>query len=442
MVKMRKKIISFLMALALAACVCCSFADSAGTADENVLILKELRIYNTAGEDIFLPKVSYTYTVAGVQMADSGNTVTDSAGTGSRVYSGVDEALTASSYTVEFSPDLTLLYDRDGSLKTAAQPLKADRDGTSWYGGFTVGINASAFEHPGIYRYMITEASAGRAAAGTDALNAGMYSSERYLDIYVRRAGGTDDAVRTAAGHVVYGYVLFEKDRDEAQERITANGVGNNTVKTSGFTGETGADRYNTFNLTISKTVRGDLADTTNDFPVEAVLTNSELPGLAAQIGWRKNSGEMKRASFENGRLVLGVLTDRNAEFSIRDRDTLTVVGLPAGTTASVREYNNTFDVYESETTVQAMTAAEPRISLMQSKTASAAVENVDNATTVQTPGTANSAVQFVNELKVISPTGYVVRILPFMLIAGFGVLLLIFFFHRKRKEGEQSDEI
>jgi hypothetical protein len=88
------------------------------------------------------------------------------------------------------------------------------------------------------------------------------------------------------------------------------------------------------------------------------------------------------------------------------------------------------------------MTAAEPRISLMQSKTASAAVENVDNATTVQTPGTANSAVQFVNELKVISPTGYVVRILPFMLIAGFGVLLLIFFFHRKRKEGEQSDEI
>ena len=68
-------------------------STTAGTKlDNSVLILKDLKVYNTTGGNIYLPTVGYTYTITGEDVAE-GTTVTDSDNHTGHVYAGVAAAL-------------------------------------------------------------------------------------------------------------------------------------------------------------------------------------------------------------------------------------------------------------------------------------------------------------------------------------------------------------
>ena len=81
------------------------------TADNSVLILKELVLHNTDGSAIYLPTVDYSYTITEATVA-SGTTVND--GTVTAVVYADDttsRALQTTSATVSFSPSTTAGYD-------------------------------------------------------------------------------------------------------------------------------------------------------------------------------------------------------------------------------------------------------------------------------------------------------------------------------------------
>ena len=404
--------------------------DDSATAQGNVVtIVKELKVYNTTGGNIYLPTVGYTYTITAEDVA-AGTTVTDSGDHVGLVYTGITTALDATSKTVSFSSATVSGYSNDGTdnAVTITQPTVAATAGTSYYGGFQITFTPNTFTHAGIYRYKITEAEDTTntlAKAGVSHQDTA-YESVRYLDVYVRQAVQADVTAGDATvvgDRVIYGYVLWSPD---SQNEDTSIDNTPNVAKTNGWVGATGGDEYNTYNLVVTKDIEGTLAEIGHQFPFQVVFTSPNA--TAATIHYTATNGIPATATTASlssaDTTTIGAL-DNSSSLKLTDNGSVTFYGIPAGVTATVQENNDTYDVYTVSATITAATAQSYTDVQVQAGDNATIISNLDNATTVAAVGSADTTTAWTNTLSVVSPTGFVVRFAPYALVLLGGILLI-----------------
>lgn len=157
------------------------------TASQTIQIEKDIVLYNPDGATVYVPTITYNYSVAPEESV-TGSTITDKEGNTVKVKAGVTDGVT-------MGTDSTAVFPKTGEEKFAASAT-----GTVLTDTFNLVIDPEKFDAAGVYRYIITETT------GTDRLTAvGMtrssndYVSTRTLDVYIEDNNG-------AIG--VVGYVL------------------------------------------------------------------------------------------------------------------------------------------------------------------------------------------------------------------------------------------
>lgn len=414
---------------------------------DGVNIYKEIKVTNSNTGAVYYPTVDYSYTITAATVG-SGVTVTDSDGDVGIVYSGEIRALTSSATpTISFSA-----FDSGANLATStaastgdavSNPFDASTTATLLYKKTTLTFDATIFPHPGIFRYKVSEADGMNTMA-----NAGVthqdnsYEADRYLDVYVYSTDGTK------ANQKIYGYVLWVEGSDENPQNANIPTV----TKTNGFVGNNGGDKYNTFNLKLTKNITGSLSDTNHEFPFQVTFKSPNSTAASFKYVVNKDGTEQTAVVItdlsSSANKVIGALSSDSA-IKLDDDDYVTFYGLPAGTTVTVQEMNDTYDVYSTSATCD--TTNNNSLSLTASNVQSMANSGVlgdfngtavANNATRDDAGTENSEVTFTNEMKSISPTGVTLRFGPYALMAAAAVVLLVMASRRRKDTQDKSNSI
>ncbi len=401
---------------------------------------KEIKAYNFDEKEIGAPTISYSYTVAPVEVAE-GTVVTDAA---SMHESG-------SSVTVPVKKGLgnpTVI----GNVAWDAEVDKLDaaKDGASNYKNIKIDFSSVVFEGAGIYRYIISEAL----TEGTykdSAVTEGNGLHTRYIDVYVRPAVEGFDKGETAAEWDIYGYTCFYNN-----ESITDANKTTVAVKTTGFVSgttvgedEISADNYYTFNVTLSKTVVNDGYGAANtEFPFTVLFTNDAVTknvNIEGKIENAAVTGWVDPAA--------GILSDTNGVVNIKNGGQIKYIGIPNGTAVEAYETNIatgvTYQVTTEMTTSEVTTIEDASVSWGEAPKAAATqagqmVEmewvkaNAYESTKATFSTEANKAddndysIAITNTLITISPTGVTLRVAPYIVMLAAGMFLVIF--SRRRK--------
>lgn len=417
--KISSIVLALIMVLAMGASV---FAADTGVyteiEDDTIKLEKEILVYNddTSLSKVYGPGIEYTYTVSTADPA--GNTVTDNDGDKMAVKEGVAGGLTVTG-TAKFEKNAAVtMADGVGSTK-AFVTLKA---------------NIGSFTGAGIYRYKITEEMVQADFEAAGLTRASDYDEERYVDVYIKN--GTN-------GLEVAGIVVFIGNKSIDGKTANNNEI---TGKTTGFvdtydkdindTAETAgsgmADKYYTYNYTLTKSITGTMADKTHYFPF-AIKTTGAVAGQNFTV-----------TATETPNLVNGVAdgvaatsTDINAK--LKDTQTVTIKGLPANTSIEVVETNDTTDTYNVTASDASVTAKfVDNVATAAGGTQTTKVNPVSNyaSNKITEPTALLTATTFVNNLNEVSPTNVVMRFAPYLFILGGAMLLLV---ASRRRKAEQE---
>lgn len=392
--------------------------------DNTIKIEKDLIIYNTTdGTTVHNPNITYYYSIAPAGVTDKAQTVSDGDTPNDigSVFNGVSSAVSITN-SLTFSSADTTTASQDGALAAATSS-----------GVVNVTVTPSAFTHAGIYRYAITERNdtadqSARAAAG---ITRGTYNNVRYLDIYVRRAVTAD---ATTDPFVVYGYVLFKNSTPNVN---LAEDAASNAMKTNGFVASRDAnnklvktsdvDYYNTYNLKVTKDIDGALAEPSHQFPFSVALTNSAITsGAVVEYG---ATGTGTTATMSNtGTVTIGDTGTGFATSAIKlsDNQSVTITGIPAVTTSTVTERNDTYDIYKASLDSLTGGTSDTFATANINPENTASITTVTNETTLTDVATADTEMTVKNTIEVVSPTGLTMRFAPYVLILAAGIALFV----------------
>lgn len=406
----------------------------------NIPINKSIVFFNQNGSSVYEPNITYTYTVATVTV-NNGATVTDDGELNLpsndpvtvRVNSGVADGVTGT--TISFS-----------ATNQAVTNVIATGTEVEKTGNLTVDL--SKFDHAGIYRYKVTESQ-----NPTDVTTVGLeardtsYSNERYLDVYI--ANGT-----TAGTLVLSGAVFFKTDSKDTSSPVNnaTDAITTTTEKTTGFepgtpagtsgstidyTNDKTVDRYTTYDIEVKKVITGSMADKTHDFPFYINITNS-IAGAKYTYVDDPGTGVGTPEDITSATITKG--TDaKTSGLKLKDGESVKFIGVPTNQTTAlsiaVKEYNDTVDYYTATAAVTNGTA--PTVTMdgtnMTAETGYATLSAFD----IKANDAAGQIITVTNNLAEISPTGYVVRIAPYVLMLAGGVALLVV--TRRRREDAQA---
>ena len=421
--------------------------------EKNINILKEITAYNPDETMIYGPAITYTYAIAaasGTELVGVTDETTDHE-------SGVAVTATVNAGVVA---NVAMTGTSENTIAwTNADILDASAAGTPNYKKLNVDFENVVFPQPGIFRYKITETAASYTTSGvTD----GDISNVRYLDVYVMKSDSYTDGT-SADDWTIYGYVCV----DNGTTAITPD-----TEKTNGFVQSTDtstdpattntADEYHTYNLTVGKTLNGETAAmATHNFPFDVAFANEAATGTfqfiteyssaavttTAQAATTTVNGTTVAANTINkvGGADAVITAAKDGTPAIANGGTVKYIGLPTGTTVTVTETNDVAGTTYKTTATLDGTAVEFDASStgdLSSDNKMASIDPTDTAVYVQAAAPAadtNDAIQFTNELALISPTGVVVRYAPYLIMLGAAGALVIVLVKTKKKNGEQA---
>ncbi|MCR5531507.1 MAG: hypothetical protein K6F26_06610 [Lachnospiraceae bacterium] len=404
-------------------------ANAVKSDTEAVNIVKELMPVNPENSTINAPTITYTYAISA---GASDKSITDSYDVKAKTKEGVLTGL-----SVKGSSDGTATaataYSSGDSVSTTISWTTAKQLIANTVDTQNLVIDFSGVEFPGagVYRYVITE-TVDYSGTGVTATSG---THTRYLDVYVMDGTGTG-----ADAWDVYGYVCAYADNDIIDEGTDTNTNNISDIsKTNGFVAGTNnagtavtADTYYTFNVTISKTLTGDAFSNNYQFPFVVTFVNTNITKNVDIIG--DKTGTATAADIDAGPLNASI----TKEPKIANGGTVTYVGIPVGTTVTVKETNDvTGTIYKSTGVI---TTAETNDSdAAEKQIATGDDSNVATiaSTAVGTAATGNKTVAFANVFELISPTGLMFRYGPYalILICGFVLLFLGVKFMRRNKE-------
>ena len=410
-------------------------ADTPVAKGNSVLLYKEITAYNKDGSTVNAPAMEYSYSIApgsaGKTVKDAGGTSLHATGTpvevhtkaglaGATISGSVDGTnYTAGKLTLTNAVQLTTADDGYANKF----PLKVDFSGVTWTGA-------------GVYRYEISETTAAGAKTAAGITEGGIVET-LYLDVYVKDAA-------TAGQYEIYGYVCFKADNN-------IDGTNSTSVKaaekTEGFvSGDTDgsgttdadeqADKYYTFNLKVSKTLNGDQAMNSHQFPFNVDFTNASVTASIL----------LKQETVAGGGITAnlpaaaGVSSLDVADLKLANGASVKYIGIPVGvtaaTTAAVYELNNvTGTIYKSSYTVDNGTASPAKSLNWTDPTNKSDIANLPTLT-ANTDDDVSHTIAFTNTLEVISPTGVTLRVAPYVLML-FAGLFLVLFTRRRKEENE-----
>lgn len=409
-------------------------ADIATKQDNAVLIYKEITAYNKDGKTVNAPEITYNYAItpgseekvvkdAGgdLHATETSAQVKTKAGLPGATISGSVDGTNYVGGKLEFKNTVQLTTADNGHANTF--PLKVDFSGVDWTGA-------------GVYRYVITESvstGAKEAAGITD----GGISDTRYMDVYVKDAA-------TAGEYEIYGFVCFKTNNDI--DGTSTNSL-NAAEKTEGFvTGNTDgssstdddekADMYYTFNLEISKTLRNDQAMNSHKFPFNVDFTNDSVTSKIL-LKQEPTTGGGITANLPAAAGVSS-LDVNGTNLQLANGAAIKYVGIPVGvtsaTTVAVKETNDVTGT--TYTYTYKIDTADASAAASLNPGAESDVANLATIT-VNADDDVSHTIAFTNTLQLISPTGYVARIAPYVLMLAAGAILLILGFKRRTRKEE-----
>lgn len=408
--------------------------DHPDSYDDTVIIYKEITAYNPEGSTVNAPAVTFNYTIDAATVAE-GTTITDNASRHAKI-GDTDVTATVAVKAGVGAPTITgtgagviTLVPGTNTLQTAANgkanrfPLTVDFSSINFT---TTGSGA------GVYRYVINETTT-EATKNASGIVEGTVANQLFMDVYVDGTGA------------IYGYVLFTNNTtidgsaSEATASTTAGKIeGFVGSKAAGETYENAtdsiADKYYTFDLTITKDVENDnyIVTTHHQFPFTVTLTNSTVTADVLPI--MTVSENATQAALTAG-AIAGTWNP-----TIADDATVTYVGIPTGTTITIKETNNVIGASYTSASEGADTDASGKIINYNDESNTATVNCNATALTIATEnhtGT-DKQVKFTNTLLQISPTGVTLRVAPYILMLAAGIFLFILA-HKHRKANEEA---
>ncbi len=413
--------------------------DTPDTQDDTVVIYKEITAYNPESCVVNAPTITYNYTIGAATVA-AGTTITDNASHHNQI-SGADVNAQVAVKAGVGSPTITGTDVRVLAI-TPTDQLNASEYGTA--NRFALTLDFSSIDWAtdgtgaGVYRYVIAETTttATKNAAG---IAEGTIAKTLYIDVYVDGSGN------------IYGYTLFNNNSSIDATTSDADAA-SSAGKTEGFVDDPAnteytsanastADKYYTFNLTLTKDVVNDAyaESTHHQFPFTVTLDNPTVTAAVLPImtvGANATQSALTAAAIGTG----ATLTTWTP--TIADSATVTYVGIPCGTTITVKETNNVTGVtYNSVSTNADTDAAAKSINTSEDSNTATINCNATALTAAQENHTAaaTKVVTFTNTLIQISPTGVVLRIAPYVLMLGAGVTLFVILMVKRRKTSEEE---
>lgn len=378
-------VVVMMLALSVTAFAAGDGSDSLGTGD-TVTIEDRLIAFNPDESSVYAPAVTFNYSIAA---GTGGVTITDSDDVQAVVlagdWSGTDS--NGNSISVSGAPTITASnsYSMDDTLNASATG-----DDTN-VKNIEISFESVTFPKPGVYRYTVTRE--------IDDTNLALESADtivRTLDVYVMEENGTRS---------IYGYILHDVDGDVDES---------STTKYDHYESE-----YKTSNLTVGKTLVNDSMMNGHKFPFSVTFTGTKN----AHIMVDPNEGVSGKATAAD--MAAGVTS---SEPGIANEGIVKYIGIPNGFTATVYETNDvTGTSYKSEGVAD--TAAAAKVINWTGDTANSNSASSAAATDV------TKTIAFTNTLELISPTGVVMRVAPYVMILTAGIALLIVSKRGRREE-------
>ena len=413
------------------------------TLGNSVSFDKVIRVETDNNEMVDQPDVVWTYGVAGVtnnQKINVGGAsesaafevgktkIVDKNNQEMIVLAGqasqIDE--TNSDLKAEFKANSFNLAGTEGST------LKDFKDGVK------ITFKPAAFATPGVYRFVVTENPASGANSGdVEAMKVMVdnvekpYQTQRFLDVYVRLKDGSAD-------REIYGYVLHSGDTLVANNQSGNKHTGD---KNSGFDGDgnkqgkkdtpQGYTRYTPRKLKVDKKISGMINKdnlfpfTVNLFHNKAGAVNFDNADLQVKVKMPGASAyTVKKASEIPG---LGA--------TLKDGQSLEIIGLPKTTTYNVKENNNTALTIKSDVSFSEDVANPvPSTAAVTSETVAPAANSTERGgdkSLVQK----DSHVAYHNHIDEITPTGVVLTVAPYAMMLAVAGSMGFMFFNRKKEE-------
>ena len=387
--------------------------------DSSINLKKELIVYNANGTTVHAPAFSYLYTVTPADVS-ANQTVTDEASdhlsetpVSSPIKAGITAGLVVNGTEAGEAGDAekaigSLVFTNTDTLTSAAEGQANTYD-------INISFAGVAFEQPGIYRYQIVETLADEMTYDGIAVEGGK-NNNLFLDVYV------DGELR------IYGYVC-----SAANDSVTPA-----SAKTNGFVAASeGADKYYTYDLTLSKNVENDAYGEKNvAFPFTVIFNNNENYQTTFTIDENVGKGsEGISPAAEHAAAWRGVA-------KVKEGGEITYTGIPAGVDVDVYETNIATGVtYTAMTAVNGETVSTDN-NVTWGSAPEAAADQIEKAAAESSKATidtqkiasvsAAQSVAITNTLMLISPTGVVMRVAPYILILAAGLVLLVVARRRK----------
>lgn len=349
--------LSLAMVLSMSAAVfAAGSSNPANPATGNsITIEKNLKVSNPNLTSVDGPGLTMNYAIAPVAPAadNGGTTITDTASpahTGT-VHQGPAAGVTLSASSISWP------------IGTAVDASAAGADNVK---SITANVDLTKFSVPGIYRYQLTE------TVGADTSHTGAEGETRYIDVYIK------NATASGTGLEVSGVVMHDGTTAEGKpaEKKTF-----------------GDETFETVNITLQKTVSGNMADRTNQFPFAGTVTDNGRYFYAKKA---------EAPAADNANKIAGAAAGSAVSTTLAHNEMYYISGLSHEAAVAYTETNNTQDVYQTSITGGTASAAS---AVAAGATKAMASTDVDNA----------GAVVFNNALEEVSPTGVIMRFGPYI---------------------------
>lgn len=405
--------------------------DVATTQDKTVKIYKEITAYNPETCEVNAPAITFTYTIthdttlAGADIWDASSHHAPAANVNAKTKEGVG------------TPTITGTAAGELALVPGTDKLDASVNGTANRFPLTIDFSGIDFTTAGtgagVYRYQIDETTTEATKNASGIAEEDTPVKTLFIDVYVNGAGD------------VYGYVLFTNRTGAIDARTDDDAAAAASAgKTEGFVGSRAdggtygdpatdgstADKYYTFNLEVEKEVVNDTYTQNNhdEFPFTIDLTNSTVTADVLPI---MTVGSYATQTALTAGPIAGTWTP-----TIGHEGKITYVGIPTGTTITIKETNDVTGVtYTSASTGADTNAASLDIATGADSNTATVNCNATALTAATENHTGADEVKFTNTMKLISPTGIIIRSAPYLLLFATGAVLFVLIRRGKKKE-------
>lgn len=256
----------------------------------------------------------------------------------------------------------------------------------------TITFPDGTFTAPGIYRYVITE------SANTNTDIDDVDGNTRYLDVYV--VNDTDGGYKIDA--TVFTETAVTPTFDEETKQPTYGGKNEEIT-----------DAYTTYELSLDKVVEGNMGN------------KNQLFDFTINFSGPANTS----FTWGNQQVDLNAQGNGSVNLQLADGTAIAeITGIPSTVTYTVTENVSSSEGYDTTFAVKRGTGASESIA----KDTTASTSEKVTATS-QTMTKADNAVVVTNTKRTVSPTGIMMSVTPYALLAGLASALGALFFRRKK---------